>query len=107
MTQLHLFENLPAETREQLSLPLVNLGDTVYRFELRFRWCPAEDKASVAAEVTDDHTGELLGWILLPVAAGNAQLVERQVEAAEWLGEMRRYLEEPFPEGPPQRKRSR
>lgn len=84
--------------RQQTSLPLVNLGDTLYRFELRFRWQPSSDRSQIVAEITDDATRELLGWQMRPSAQGDHELTQQLVESMQWMREMQRYLAEPFPD---------
>lgn len=86
------------EPRQQTSLPLINLPDTLYRFELRFRWQPSTDRGQVIAQITDDNTRELLGWQMRPTTQGDNELTQELLRAVHWLREMQRYLSEPFPD---------
>lgn len=93
--QLTLFDATATVQRRE-SPPLVYLGDTTWRFELRFLWCPRARRGVVATEVTDDATRELVWWELRPGAHGGDELLEEVRHAVEALMDEWEHLDSPF-----------
>ena len=84
------------EARSQTSLPLCVVPGSLFRFEVRFRWSPLGDRGQVVAQVTDDDTGELLGWWLKPSTHGFEELATEVTRALRDLYDMLEALAEPF-----------